>query len=188
MSRYANSSIYKICCKDINITDIYVGSTMNFNRRKTSHRTKCNNEKDPAYNYYLYDFIRLNGGWKNWDMIVIEHISVKSKIELCSRERYWLEKLGATLNKWSPIRTEDERKNYYEKNKDKMKEQMKEYRANNKDKIKDKMKEYRGKNKGKIKDKRKDKIECECGSIVRKNNLPRHKKSKKHLNFYFVNS
>ena len=50
---YSKTIIYKICCNDLNITDIYVGSTTNFRARKSQHKTRC---KD--YNNKLYNFIQ----------------------------------------------------------------------------------------------------------------------------------
>ena len=41
MSKY---SIYKLCCKNPEITNIYVGSTKNFTRRKHQHKNNCINE------------------------------------------------------------------------------------------------------------------------------------------------
>jgi len=35
---YSKSIIYKICCNDINIIDIYIGSTTNFITRKAEHK------------------------------------------------------------------------------------------------------------------------------------------------------
>jgi hypothetical protein len=69
---YSNTSIYKLCCKDIYIIDIYVGHTTDMRRRKWQHKTNCNNEKNKVYNLNVYQFIRNNGGWDNWDMIEIE--------------------------------------------------------------------------------------------------------------------
>ena len=40
---YSKTIIYKLCCKDINITDIYVGHTTNFIKRKNEHKSDCNN-------------------------------------------------------------------------------------------------------------------------------------------------
>lgn len=92
----------------------------------------------------------------------------------------------------------ERRKEYYINNKDKIVEYKKQYRQNNRDKLLEKNKQYyqdnREKiaekqkqnyenNRDKILEKRKEKITCECGSIVFKNNLSRHKKSKKHINF-----
>ena len=42
-------------------------------------------------------------------------------------------------------------------------------------------KEYREKNKEQIKEKIKEKITCECGCIIRKNDIARHKKTNKHI-------
>ena len=40
---YLKTIIYKIVCKDLNITDFYVGHTTNFIKRKATHKTACNN-------------------------------------------------------------------------------------------------------------------------------------------------
>ena len=36
---YSNTIIYKIRCKDINVSDIYIGHTTNFVKRKNQHKT-----------------------------------------------------------------------------------------------------------------------------------------------------
>ena len=155
--------IYKIVSTDINIKECYVGSTTNFRTRKNGHKTKCNNENGDNYNFYVYQFIRDNGGWNSWSMIQIEEFKFNTRNELNSRERYWIEQLQATLNKLTPSRTPEER---YENNKDKRKERYelnkdkrKVYNIKNKDRIKDSRKVYNIKNKDKIKDKRKERYE-----------------------------
>ena len=42
---YSKTVIYKIVCKDLNITELYVVHTTDFTRRKCEHKTCCNNEK-----------------------------------------------------------------------------------------------------------------------------------------------
>ena len=69
---YSNTIIYKICCKDISITEIYVGHTTDMRRRKNRHKSDCYNKNTNNYNNNIYKFIRDNGGWSNWDMIEIE--------------------------------------------------------------------------------------------------------------------
>jgi hypothetical protein len=69
---YSNTIIYKLCCKDLSITDIYVGHTTDMRKRKWGHKSNCNNEKIKNYNLNVYQFIRNNGGWDNWEMIEIE--------------------------------------------------------------------------------------------------------------------
>ena len=42
---YNNTHFYKLCCKDPTISDIYIGHTTDFTRRKNAHKTSCCNEK-----------------------------------------------------------------------------------------------------------------------------------------------
>jgi hypothetical protein len=129
---YQKTIIYKICCNDLSITDLYVGSTTNFIQRKYGHKSKCNNEKDKKYNIKVYQNIRENGGWNNWTMIEIEKYPCLDVNEATARERYWYEELQAKLNSIFPNRP---KKEYYEANKDKIKETKKKYYEANKDKI-----------------------------------------------------
>jgi hypothetical protein len=177
MVNYNNSIIYKLCCKDIDVKEVYVGSTTNFIRRRQQHKDACNN--NVKYNYRVYQFIRANGGFENFDMIQIEKYSCDDKRELHARERYWIEELNATLNCLIPMRTHKE---YYEKKKEKNKEYNKEYRKNNIEKIKEKKKEYYEKNKEKISQKNKKTYYCEsCEKELLLINKLRHEKSFSHI-------
>jgi len=103
---YENACIYEIVCKDVNITQRYIGSTTNLIKRRNSHKTCCNNEKCKQYNIYLYQFIRANGSFDNWDIVLIEQlIDCKDKENLQKRERFYIESLKAELNKCIPLRT-----------------------------------------------------------------------------------
>ena len=194
MPNYNKSMIYKLCCNDPSIKDVYVGSTTNFTRRKHQHKNSCNNEKDRYHNRYVYRFIRDNGGFENWSMILVEDVCCENNKQLHTIEREWFENLHATLNKNIPSRTKKEyhkeyQKEYYQNNKDKKKEYEKLYYQNNKEKIKEYKKEWIENNKDKIKqyyqnnkDKINEKITCECGLIVSKSSLVRHRKTTKHKN------
>ena len=81
MPDYSNTCIYKICCLDPAIGNIYVGSTCNFKRRESEHKKQCNNEQHQHYNVHLYKFIREHGGWHNWRMIEVEKIKCTNKKE-----------------------------------------------------------------------------------------------------------
>ena len=200
---YKNSVIYKILCKDKDITDCYVGSSCSPTSRKSAHKSSCNNENNKAYNIPVYRFIRDHGGWNNWEFVIIEKYPCNDKTELVIRERYWFEKLNTSLNGYYPQRKKKEyieenkekiaqmKKEYYEENKEKFLLQQKEYYEENKEKISQQHKEYREKNKEKIlqrhkeyreenKDKFTEKVACElCGFIGVKHHLTRHKKSQK---------
>lgn len=184
---YSKGIIYKLACKDPDIEDIYVGSTTNQVKRKTQHKSGCNTETNTHHNRNVYVFIRDNGGWDNWDMIEIEKISCNDGYELRSRERYWFDTLKATLNTDTPNGTQKE---YYEKNKEKMRKQHKEYYDEHKEEVSLYNKEYASKNKEKLAlykkeyaSKNKDKITCECGSTMLYTGRNKHKKTKKHQNF-----
>ena len=44
---YSNAIIYKIVCNNLNITDVYVGHTTQFTKRKNIHKCRCNNDTSP---------------------------------------------------------------------------------------------------------------------------------------------
>ena len=43
---YSNTIIYKIVCIDLNIKDLYIGSTTDSYNRKSNHKSKCNLENN----------------------------------------------------------------------------------------------------------------------------------------------
>jgi len=122
---YSNTIIYKLCCKDPSITDIYVGHTTNFKNRKCGHKKSCNNNTAHNHNTYVYQFIRDHGGFDNWDMIEICKVECLDKRDAERHERNHIESLGATLNMVIPTRTIKE---WYNDNQDKVKEVAKIWR------------------------------------------------------------
>ena len=102
---YSKTIIYKIVCNDLNVTDVYVGNTTNFTKRKNAHKRASINENNNCYNYKVYQIIRQNGGWDNWNMIEIEKYCCKDSNEASARERYYYETLNAKLNTKVPNRS-----------------------------------------------------------------------------------
>lgn len=137
---YQNSLIYKLCCLDPNITDIYVGSTTNFQQRKKTHKRDCLNVNATKgkYNTHKCQFIRENGGWDNWNMIQLYKFPCANKRELQQEEDRCMNELKATLNMYRAFITQEDkilrRAKWTELNKDKVKQQNKEYNENNKEK------------------------------------------------------
>jgi hypothetical protein len=106
---YSRTIIYKLCCLDQSINDIYIGHTTEFTKRKNSHKSDCNlNQK-----IKVYEFIRENGGWENWNMVQIEEYPCKNNREAESREAYWMKELNSTLNSRNSYRTLEERREQY---------------------------------------------------------------------------
>ena len=95
---YANTIIYKIICNDRSIVDTYVGYTTNFVQRKHLHKQNCTNVQSIHYKCKLYDAIRSNGGWNNWQMEIIDHINCNNQAEAKQKEREYIILLNATLN------------------------------------------------------------------------------------------
>jgi hypothetical protein len=150
---YSNTIIYKICCKETNINDIYIGHTTNFIQRKNQHKKLCNNNNYSSR--YVYKFIRQNGGWDNWSMIQIENRNCKNKREAESIEQYWIEKLLPTLNVNKPYAMCKEepqlyKQNWYEENKQKILEKAKKNYEENKEEKLEYQKEYVEKHKDQI--------------------------------------
>ena len=183
--------IYKICCDDLP-EFIYIGSTKAFRQRKNDHK-KTYNKGDTKK---LYNTIRENGGWDNWRMVILEELGEVSFTEARIKEEEYRVKLNANMNSQKCYLTEEQKKEYYENNKEKIKEKGKEYRENNKEKIKERKnnfyhnnkeeilkynKEWRENNKEQIKEWKSKKVTCECGCLITRSHINRHKKSKKHL-------
>lgn len=161
---YSKTLIYKIVCKNTNITDTYVGHTTRWKDRKSKHKKYCGEKKNDDrkdFDYPVYQFIRNNGGWNNWSMILVEEYSCENKLQAEQRERYWIETLNANLNRNIPSRTKQE---YYQDNKTKL--------IN-----------YTNENREHINELKKIKYECECGCIINRNNKWRHFETKKHQDF-----
>jgi hypothetical protein len=155
---YNNGIIYKLCCKDTTIKDIYIGSTCSFRRRKNAHKTSCQNETNTNYNCYVYQFIRDNGGFSNWEMIEIKKVNCNDKRELEKEERAVLELVGGTLNSSIPSRGQNERNKIY--------------------KLANKEQLYKN---------AKEKVKCECGGKFTKSHKSQHLKTKKHKQYLEIN-
>lgn len=97
-ANYEEGVIYKIYCKDNSVKNIYIGSTVNFHKRKIAHKSSCNNEDCTNYNLPVYNFIRDNGGWDNWSIEIIEEIKFIYRTELREKEKFWIEKEQSSLN------------------------------------------------------------------------------------------
>ena len=192
---YNKTEIYKLIHKDdINNENIYIGSTTNFRTRKCSHRQRCTNEKSKKHHFKVYQNIRNNGGWTEWNMLLVEKFPCIDKRESLVRERFWIDHFKSKLNSDIPCRTQKE---WGIDNKEKVDEYKKKHYIGNKEEITKYKKEWYNDHKKEISEKQKikyekiaeqmkEKIECECGCFVRKNGILRHKKNEKHKNLMLL--
>jgi hypothetical protein len=160
---YSKTCIYKLVhFDDLNDDNIYVGHSTNIVQRKKHHKNCCCNPNNKEYNSKKYQYIRENGSWEQWRMILVEKYPCNDVNEARARERYWIKELKAKINKAEPCRT------------------RKEWREYNKQIIAEKDKKRYEANKEVIKQKQREKITCECGSIICKSDIARHRKTIKH--------
>jgi len=164
---------YKLCCNDTTIKHTYVGSTVNFTRRKSSHKYDSTDPK--KVNRKIYATMANNGGWDNWSMVLIEKRFYDTKLEAHQHERFHYEQLNSefALNMISPQRDHEE---YYLDNKESIAARHKDYKQANKETILSKNKIYRLDNKEKINAKH----NCICGGRYTTYNLQQHMKTNKH--------
>jgi hypothetical protein len=134
---YSKSVVYKIICKDELVEFIYVGSTRSWQQRYSQHKSDCNNGKSPRHNLQIYEFMRNNGGWENFVMILVEELCCENKRELNKREQYWKDKCEDNIgfkrafNRafLSPEQNKEANKKYYQANKEEIKKQKREQYA-----------------------------------------------------------
>jgi len=143
---------------------VYIGSTVDFDNRKSKHNCKANNCSSRLLLKPIIGEI----------IDTREYILIKS---LRLVEQFYLDNINNINSRRAYTNKKKASKKYYEENKEKISIIQKKYREENKEKKKEINKKYREENKEKIK----EKVKCECGYLVSKINIQRHRKSKKHL-------
>jgi hypothetical protein len=153
---------------------------MDFKTRMSQHKHCCNNENGNEFNRHIYKFIRENGGWKNWNMNIIDSLTTTDEYEMIKCERKYIEEQQVRLNKDIPSRT---RKEYRLDNLEKINKYQKQYREANKEKKAEYLKQYHQDHKEEISKKKLEKIQCErCGAFSARACLRRHQRTKKCIN------
>jgi undecaprenyl pyrophosphate synthase len=131
MRNFKNGAIYKITEVETNET-IYVGSTIDFKRRKREH--KRNTFIENLRNLKLYTELK-RIGWEKVEMEIIENFPCSCRTELIKREQFHLDNLKANANQCRAYTDRREYvKNYYLRNMEKIKAYFKSYYIINGDK------------------------------------------------------
>lgn len=106
-----NFCLYTIRPKCPNDTNLYIGSTVCFNRRKAQHKKAVTNKRGGTYYCILYRYIRKCGGWDNFTMEKILDYPCQTKHEGLLKEKEYIIKHEATLNSVMPVSDFTERMN-----------------------------------------------------------------------------
>ncbi len=159
-------AIYKI----YNENNCYVGSTIQSLNRRLNHH-KC-------YDYCKSRTIIKEGNYK---IELICEVAIEDRLK---EEQLYID-MYSTLNQ-NKAYVEDRvkyKKDYNALHKEENSQYQYEYREIKKDEISKQRKEFYEKNKEALHEKANSKIKCECGCLSSYANLPRHRKSKKHLKY-----
>ena len=155
------------CCYIYHIVDKegivhYVGSTSNFNSRKSKHKHICTHEHCNEYNFDIYKYIREHGDWDAFEMVPIRKIeNISNKTELRIVENDEMKKFTGLKNMRGSYQTHEQKlectriwqqnnqgynRKYYESNIEKIKETNRKYCENNAQKITEKNRKHREEN------------------------------------------
>ncbi len=159
---YNNGKIYKIVS---NQTDkVYYGSTCSpLFKRLYQHKVNYKSYQNGKYcNTTSFEIVK----YDDCEIILVEKFPCESKEELYARERYYIENnncvnkivIGRTKSQWYNDNKEtikEQRKQYREDNKETIKEQQKQWYNDNKEQIKEQKKQWYNDNKETIKEQKK---------------------------------
>jgi len=175
MSDYSKGKIYKIVCHETE--EVYYGSTVQtLSKRLSQHR---------EYNKSCSSRQIIDRG--NYSIELVKDFPCNSKKELLREEGIFIRN-NECINRCIAGRTKQE---YFNDNKDRRTVYFKEYRLKNIDRIKEYDK-FRCVRDAEIKNQRSkesyirrsehlhEKVTCDCGAVVSRNCLARHKKRQIH--------
>lgn len=158
-NKYEKGKIYKIV--DNTNGDIYIGSTIKtLQKRLIAHKADYNswlNGNDTSY-YTSFEILKNN----DYHIELLEDYPCNSKKELEKKETEYI-KNNNCLNMKLPVRSLAE---YYEDNKERLKEEHRNYKLNNKQKVDEYNKNYREKNKIQVEERSKKHYEENKEKII----------------------
>jgi hypothetical protein len=183
--RYKNGKIYHLISGS---GKIYIGSTIqDLQYRERVHRSEWKYKIGNCSSRFIYD----EGGV---EIKLIENYPCNNLYELKKRERWFIENTDC-VNKQIPLRSYKE---YYEQYKERILEQNRQWKDDNKEYLKEYRQELYDNNKEQINNNRREryktdhehrnrireynneKIKCECGCYISRQNMNRHKETDKH--------
>lgn len=183
-------NFYKIVCNTSGA--IYVGSTcMSIRIRLQKH------EYD--YRQYLENKIRFITSFtilekNNYNIQLIDSVECVDRKQRDSIELLHIlnencvnkNQPGRDVKQWyqdNKEKVKEHKKQYYQDNKEYFDEYKRQYYQDNKEKLNERHRQYTQDNKEQLDRKRKEKINCPCGNSYTYTNKARHMKSNKHFNY-----
>ena len=88
---YSKTVIYQLKCRDKTCDYVYVNHTTDAIKRKYFHKTRCISHTSDE----LYEKIAANGGWENWQFIILDHCQCDNKADAEMRVQEWSHKLSS---------------------------------------------------------------------------------------------
>ena len=152
---------HRITCKDKQIPQYYIGYTSwILECEERHHRKECTNAKHSNHNMKVYQFIRNNGCWENWEIKLIEEYEWQNKTQATRRRQELIQQSPMhCLNHELEVRTDEEKQ----------------------DIRRDKQWIYDYNNRVKIAERHKTKNVCEvCGAVYSHGNKTPHTPTQKH--------
>lgn len=176
----------------------YYGHTDDFERRKGEHvsnHRRWNTAGKPEKVSVVHGVTRsvLVLDHEGWDMEEVDTIECDKEEDAEKLEGEWIRSHDC-VNRIIPRRTRKQRhldnrekdnensRQYHHDNREKLSEKHKQNYQKNREKRCEKQHQYYEQNRATINEKKKEKVTCDiCGSLVRKDGIPDHHKSKKCL-------
>ena len=85
--KYNNQVLYQVHCINADITATYTAFTTSLIKRRYVHHKEIDHPNNRFYNTPMSEYIRANGGWKNWAVTQIKNLSHCSTFEECLAEQ-----------------------------------------------------------------------------------------------------
>jgi hypothetical protein len=149
--------IFKIVCKDLNVKEIYLGMTINFNVMQDKFKYIYNNrlrvKPKVKPNMILLNYIFLHGGFDNFLFEIIQTYKCDNAKEANIYKRKHYDELHPALNKNKPALSDEDRHKY-----------QKDYHMHYD-------RSY----------------QCDCGKSYTRNNFTNHCKTEFHLSHVNIN-
>ena len=81
-----------------NEEEFYIGSTTRFSSRKSHHKKNTNNKVSKKYWCKLYQYIRANGNWDNFTMVILEEGECEDRKTIKQKEQEFINNMKPSLN------------------------------------------------------------------------------------------